>query len=51
MVDMTTGGVAKPMAGTLGSTDAATGAPQNLKGEAVENEAISRRPPMHASLW
>ncbi|KAM0502530.1 hypothetical protein ACHAP6_000563 [Verticillium nonalfalfae] len=39
MVDMTTGGVAKPMAGTLGSTDAATGAPQNLKGEAVENEA------------
>ncbi|EEY18693.1 conserved hypothetical protein [Verticillium alfalfae VaMs.102] len=39
MVDMTTGGVAKPMAGTLGSTDAATGAPQNLKGEAAENEA------------
>ncbi|KAL0935690.1 uncharacterized protein CTRU02_210281 [Colletotrichum truncatum] len=39
MVDMTTGDIVKPMAGVLGSTDAATGAPQNLKGEAVENEA------------
>ncbi|OLN94155.1 hypothetical protein CCHL11_07137 [Colletotrichum chlorophyti] len=39
MVDMNTGGLAKPMAGTLGSTDASTGAPQNLKGESVENEA------------
>ncbi|KAM0332294.1 hypothetical protein ACHAQA_002570 [Verticillium albo-atrum] len=39
MVDTRTGGLAKPMAGTLGSTDAATGAPQNLKGESVENEA------------
>jgi hypothetical protein len=39
MVDINTGGPAKPMGGTLGSTDAATGAPQNLKGESVENEA------------
>ncbi|KAF1947959.1 hypothetical protein EJ02DRAFT_449427 [Clathrospora elynae] len=34
-----TGGVQKPMAGTLGSTDSATGAPENHKGEAVEQEA------------
>lgn len=27
------------MAGTLGSTDTATGAPQNFRGESVENEA------------
>ncbi|KAK2039178.1 hypothetical protein LZ31DRAFT_634921 [Colletotrichum somersetense] len=39
MVDIRDGSIAKPMAGTLGSTDAATGAPQNLKGESVENEA------------
>ncbi|KAK2005975.1 hypothetical protein LZ32DRAFT_642105 [Colletotrichum eremochloae] len=39
MVDIRDGSIAKPMAGTLGSTDAATGSPQNLKGESVENEA------------
>ncbi|KAK1985287.1 hypothetical protein LZ30DRAFT_619723 [Colletotrichum cereale] len=39
MVDIRDGSVAKPISGTLGSTDAATGAPQNLKGESVENEA------------
>ncbi|GKT50082.1 uncharacterized protein ColSpa_10263 [Colletotrichum spaethianum] len=39
MVDIRDGSLAKPMGGTLGSTDAATGAPQNLKGESVENEA------------
>jgi len=39
MVDISDGSLAKPMAGTLGSTDSATGAPQNLKGESVENEA------------
>ncbi|CAO2647733.1 Nn.00g086550.m01.CDS01 [Neocucurbitaria sp. VM-36] len=33
------GGVQKPKAGTLGSTDSATGAPENHKGEAVEQEA------------
>ena len=30
------GGVQKPKSGTLGSTDSATGAPENHKGEAVE---------------
>ncbi|GJC89082.1 hypothetical protein ColLi_11920 [Colletotrichum liriopes] len=39
MVDIRDGSIAKPTGGTLGSTDAATGAPQNLKGESVENEA------------
>ncbi|KAK1579952.1 uncharacterized protein LY79DRAFT_651832 [Colletotrichum navitas] len=39
MVDIRDGSIAKPMGGILGSTDAATGAPQNLKGESVENEA------------
>ncbi|TQN65122.1 hypothetical protein CSHISOI_10308, partial [Colletotrichum shisoi] len=39
MVDIRDGSIAKPMGGTLGSTDSATGAPQNLKGESVENEA------------
>ena len=33
------GGVQKPKAGTLGSKDSATGAPENHKGEAVEQEA------------
>lgn len=33
------GGVQKPKAGVLGSTDSATGAPENHKGEAVEAEA------------
>ncbi|KAI1371587.1 hypothetical protein F4677DRAFT_435067 [Hypoxylon crocopeplum] len=39
MVDSKSGGVQKPKAGVLGSTDSATGAPQNFKGEAVEQEA------------
>ncbi|KAI2627616.1 hypothetical protein GGR54DRAFT_423205 [Hypoxylon sp. NC1633] len=39
MVDSKTGGVQKPKAGVLGSTESATGAPQNFKGEAVEQEA------------
>jgi hypothetical protein len=39
MVDYKTGGVAKPKAGVLGSVDSITGAPENYKGEAVENEA------------
>lgn len=33
------GGVQKPKAGVLGSTDSVTGAPENHKGEAVEKEA------------
>ena len=33
------GGVQKPAAGVLGSTDSATGAPEQYKGEAVEQEA------------
>ncbi|KAI0397530.1 hypothetical protein F5Y17DRAFT_414757 [Xylariaceae sp. FL0594] len=39
LVDYKTGGVSKPTAGVLGSSDSATGAPENYKGEAVENEA------------
>ncbi|KAF2133223.1 hypothetical protein P153DRAFT_307813 [Dothidotthia symphoricarpi CBS 119687] len=39
LVSSSTGGVQKPKAGTLGSTDSATGAPENHKGEAVEQEA------------
>lgn len=39
MINTKDGGVAKPMAGILGSTDTATGAPQNLRGESIENEA------------
>ena len=39
IVDYKTGGVTKPLAGVLGSTNSATGAPENQKGEAVENEA------------
>ncbi|KAH6623155.1 hypothetical protein F5144DRAFT_550738 [Chaetomium tenue] len=39
LVDSKTGGVQKPMAGVLGSHDSATGAPENHKGEAVEQEA------------
>lgn len=39
MVDSSTGGIQKPKAGVLGSTESATGAPQNFKGEAVEQEA------------
>lgn len=39
LVDSSTGGLQKPKAGVLGSTDSATGAPENHKGEAVEQEA------------
>ncbi|KIW08318.1 uncharacterized protein PV09_01237 [Verruconis gallopava] len=39
LVNGKTGGVQKPRAGVLGSTDSATGAPENYKGEAVEQEA------------
>jgi uncharacterized protein DUF3292 len=39
LVDYKSGGMVKPSAGVLGSTDSATGAPENYKGEAIENEA------------
>src|SRR3954466_9267285 len=39
LVDAKSGGVQKPKAGVLGSHDSATGAPENYKGEAVEQEA------------
>lgn len=39
LVSAKKGGVQKPKAGVLGSTDSATGAPENYKGEAVEKEA------------
>ncbi|KAK5169572.1 uncharacterized protein LTR77_005549 [Saxophila tyrrhenica] len=39
LVSSSEGGVQKPKAGVLGSTDSATGAPENFKGEAVEAEA------------
>ncbi|KAJ7054900.1 hypothetical protein C8F01DRAFT_1322399 [Mycena amicta] len=39
LVDPVSGGVQKPRAGLLGSTDTATGAPENHKGEAAEAEA------------
>ncbi|KAK4186270.1 hypothetical protein QBC35DRAFT_533470 [Podospora australis] len=39
LVDPKTGGIQKPKAGVLGSHDSATGAPENHKGEAVEQEA------------
>jgi len=39
LVSAKTGGVQKPKAGVLGSTDSATGAAENHKGEAVEAEA------------
>lgn len=39
LVDSKTGGIQKPRAGVLGSHDSATGAPENHKGEAVEQEA------------
>jgi len=39
LVSAKTGGLQKPKAGVLGSTDSATGAPENYKGEAVEAEA------------
>ncbi|KAK5447851.1 hypothetical protein LTS15_009350 [Exophiala xenobiotica] len=39
LVNHKTGGVQKPKAGVLGSTDSVTGAPEKYKGEAVEQEA------------
>lgn len=39
LVSARTGGVQKPKSGVLGSHDSATGAPENHKGEAVEQEA------------
>ncbi|KAK8124124.1 hypothetical protein PG999_004042 [Apiospora kogelbergensis] len=39
LVDAKTGGIQKPKAGVLGSHGSATGAPENHKGEAVEQEA------------
>ncbi|KAI9155480.1 Short-chain dehydrogenase/reductase ABA4 [Paramyrothecium foliicola] len=39
LVSYQTGGLTKPPAGVLGSLDSATGAPENFRGEAVENEA------------
>ncbi|WPH02793.1 Hypothetical protein R9X50_00566100 [Acrodontium crateriforme] len=39
LVSAKTGGLQKPKAGVLGSTDSATGAPESHKGEAVEAEA------------
>ena len=41
LVNAKSGGVQKPKAGVLGSDDSATGAPENLKGEAVEQEATN----------
>ena len=39
LVDSRSGGVQKPKSGVLASHDSATGAPENHKGEAVEQEA------------
>jgi hypothetical protein len=39
LVSAKDGGLQKPKAGVLASTDSATGAPENFKGEAVEAEA------------
>lgn len=39
LVNSKTGGIQKPKAGVLGSTDSATGAPEKHQGEAVEQEA------------
>ncbi|OJD12462.1 hypothetical protein AJ78_06947 [Emergomyces pasteurianus Ep9510] len=39
LVDSDSGGIQKPKAGILGSKDTLTGAPENFKGEAVEQEA------------
>ncbi|PGG99798.1 hypothetical protein AJ79_08420 [Helicocarpus griseus UAMH5409] len=39
LVSPETGGAQKPKAGVLGSKDTITGAPENFKGEAVEQEA------------
>jgi hypothetical protein len=39
MVDTLTGNLTKPNAGVLGSVDSITGAPENTRGQALENEA------------
>jgi hypothetical protein len=39
LVDYSNGGLLKPHAGLLATTDTITGAPENVKGEAAENEA------------
>ena len=39
LVDASTGGIKKPMAGHLGSDDSVTGASEKFKGEAAEKEA------------
>jgi uncharacterized protein DUF3292 len=39
LVDSKSGGVHKPTSGVLASHDSVTGAPENHKGEAVEQEA------------
>lgn len=39
LVNKKTGGVQKPKSGVLGSHDSLTGAPENMKGQAVEQEA------------
>lgn len=39
LVDYSSGGLLKPHAGLLATTDTITGAPENVKGEAAENEA------------
>ncbi|KAJ5105873.1 hypothetical protein NUU61_003220 [Penicillium alfredii] len=39
LVDKDAGGIQKPKAGILGSHDSITGAPENFKGEAAEQEA------------
>lgn len=41
LVDWKTGELSKPTAGVLGSVDAATGAPETFRGEAVEKEAAN----------
>jgi hypothetical protein len=41
LIDAKTGGVQTPAAGVLGSDDSVTGAPEENKGEAVEQEAHS----------
>lgn len=39
LIDFQTGGLSKPPAGVLGSVDSITGAPENNRGETLENEA------------
>lgn len=39
LVDTVSGDLTKPNAGILGSVDSITGAPESMKGEAVENES------------